>query len=266
MEKMNEVPRRHRMDQWTEAELAIYGAMQEVEKMGASLQLTDAVVLLGAAKDAVADHVEGIQNVRRVLATAASPEEGTTPNLKAVYDHFHDWRDRNLADLKKIGRNMTREAVACVRYENNVLEDVLNKLAPFLLPAAFSAQTETPPTWRPMETCDDGARVLMLTKHGAIEGVWDKREETGHAYFWQHIGAFYSQGWMPVPPKHQAVDMSQQICACGHVQLVHLSSGCMAVRPNAEGNGETCSCKSFQLRPPPRPKSAAGREPQETDE
>lgn len=57
-EPMNEIPRRIRMDQWSKAEKAIYEAMQTVESMGADPALTDAVVLLGQAKDRVADFVD----------------------------------------------------------------------------------------------------------------------------------------------------------------------------------------------------------------
>ena len=68
------------------------------------------------------------------------------------------------------------------------------------VPAERGAAQPWTQGWRPMETCEDGALVLMLTKHGAIEGYWNKSEGTGHAYFWQYIGDFYSQGWLPVPP------------------------------------------------------------------
>lgn len=39
--------------------MAIRAAMYEVEKADASIALTDAVTLLGKARDRVADHVEG---------------------------------------------------------------------------------------------------------------------------------------------------------------------------------------------------------------
>jgi hypothetical protein len=46
--------------QWrTPAELAITQAMEAVKRVGASLALTDAVMLLSKAMDRVADHVEG---------------------------------------------------------------------------------------------------------------------------------------------------------------------------------------------------------------
>lgn len=54
------VPRRNRLDLNTLAELAIVEAMREVEKAGASEYLTKAVTLLQEAKDALADHIEGI--------------------------------------------------------------------------------------------------------------------------------------------------------------------------------------------------------------
>ena len=55
-----ETPRRIRMDLWTPAERAIYDAIQAVEEAGADERLTDAVILLGRAKDRVADYVDGI--------------------------------------------------------------------------------------------------------------------------------------------------------------------------------------------------------------
>lgn len=46
--------------QWlTEAERAIRDAVGVVEGVGASIALTDAVILLGEARRRVADHVEG---------------------------------------------------------------------------------------------------------------------------------------------------------------------------------------------------------------
>lgn len=54
-------PRRNRLDLNTPAELAIYNAMAEVEKCGASESLTKAVTLLEDAKNALADHIEGIE-------------------------------------------------------------------------------------------------------------------------------------------------------------------------------------------------------------
>lgn len=55
---MNETPRRIQVDLMTPAELAIREAMRIVEDAGADPLLTDAVVLLGQAKEKVADFVD----------------------------------------------------------------------------------------------------------------------------------------------------------------------------------------------------------------
>ena len=60
------IPRRARMEQWSPAERAIYDALQAVEAMPADERLTDAVVLLGAAKDSVADYLDGVRKRRFV--------------------------------------------------------------------------------------------------------------------------------------------------------------------------------------------------------
>lgn len=54
----NDIPRRIRIDLMSPAELAIHNAMAEVEKAGADVLLTKAVVLLQEAKDRVADFVD----------------------------------------------------------------------------------------------------------------------------------------------------------------------------------------------------------------
>lgn len=61
---MSEIPRRARVDQWTEAEKAIDAAVQVVERAGADVRLTDAVNLLWAARQSVADFVDGINSRR----------------------------------------------------------------------------------------------------------------------------------------------------------------------------------------------------------
>jgi len=58
MNKENEIPRRNRLDLNTPAEKAIYNAIQEVEKAGADVRLTEAVTLLAKAKDLVSDYVD----------------------------------------------------------------------------------------------------------------------------------------------------------------------------------------------------------------
>lgn len=51
-------PRRNRIDLMTAAELAIRNAVIEVEKVGADIKLTEAVMLLTQAQDKVADYVD----------------------------------------------------------------------------------------------------------------------------------------------------------------------------------------------------------------
>jgi len=59
-------PRRVRMDQWKESELAIYKAMQEVEKMPPDVRLTNAVIKLAEAKNLVADFIDEVERMKIV--------------------------------------------------------------------------------------------------------------------------------------------------------------------------------------------------------
>ena len=63
-------PRRARITEMTPAELAIREAIRVVEAAGADVRLTDAVVLLGAARESVADFVDHIHTRRSVVAVA----------------------------------------------------------------------------------------------------------------------------------------------------------------------------------------------------
>lgn len=57
---VEDVPRRHRLDRLTEAELSIFEATQRVEELPADERLTEAVILLGRARELVADYVDGV--------------------------------------------------------------------------------------------------------------------------------------------------------------------------------------------------------------
>lgn len=61
---LNDPMRRNRADRMTEAERAIRDAVQAVERAGADVRLTDAVVLLQAAREIVADFVDGVHGPR----------------------------------------------------------------------------------------------------------------------------------------------------------------------------------------------------------
>lgn len=54
------IPRRADREQMTPAELAITAAMEEVEKLPPDSRLTDSVVMLAAAREKVADFVDGV--------------------------------------------------------------------------------------------------------------------------------------------------------------------------------------------------------------
>ena len=56
---MSDTPRRVDINRYVPAETAIREAILRVEEMPADMRLTDAVVLLGRAKDRVADFVDG---------------------------------------------------------------------------------------------------------------------------------------------------------------------------------------------------------------
>ena len=60
MNMENGIRRRDRLDLNTPAEVAIFKAMQEVEKSGADKRLTEAVILLAKARSLVADYVESV--------------------------------------------------------------------------------------------------------------------------------------------------------------------------------------------------------------
>jgi hypothetical protein len=54
----NQIPRRSQLQKMVPAEKLIFEAIQEIEKMGANVLLSDAQLLLSQAKDKVSDFVE----------------------------------------------------------------------------------------------------------------------------------------------------------------------------------------------------------------
>lgn len=63
---LSEIPRRAKVYEWCDAERAIQGAIDAVEAMAADVRLTDAVVLLGRARERVADFVDGVVSLEDV--------------------------------------------------------------------------------------------------------------------------------------------------------------------------------------------------------
>lgn len=57
---MENFPRRNQLDKCEFAELAIYTAIEEVEKLGADVKLTDAIMKLNEARNLVADFIDGV--------------------------------------------------------------------------------------------------------------------------------------------------------------------------------------------------------------
>ncbi len=83
-------PRRSCVDQYTPVEEAIWAAHAQVEALGASTALTDAVILLQQAAEKVADFLEGIS------ASSEPPASGPATDYDAG---FRDGRERVLAAL-----------------------------------------------------------------------------------------------------------------------------------------------------------------------
>jgi hypothetical protein len=93
-----EIPRRIRLDLFQPAELAIYNAIQEVEKMPADVRLTDAVILLGKAKDCVSNYIESEEE------TEQQPE-GKVGNTLHTYQN----RDKLYSFLYSVTGKHTKE-------------------------------------------------------------------------------------------------------------------------------------------------------------
>lgn len=53
---------RNNQQLWTPAEFAIYNAIQEVEKMGADISLTNAVIKLSESQNHVADYLDNLNS------------------------------------------------------------------------------------------------------------------------------------------------------------------------------------------------------------
>lgn len=81
------VPRRNRPDLMTPAELAIANVMRVVELAGADVRLTDAVNLLQAARESVADYIDNVDNVRRDVQVRPVRQERTDEGNKRTLAH-----------------------------------------------------------------------------------------------------------------------------------------------------------------------------------
>lgn len=80
----HDIPRRCCVDRMTPAELAITRAMELVEEAGCHSRLTDAVILLQDARDAVADYVDSEIEAGR-LAPEAGSEDTEAPRAPSQF-------------------------------------------------------------------------------------------------------------------------------------------------------------------------------------
>ncbi len=115
---MENIPRRNRLDLCKPSELAIVTAVEQVEKMGASVKLTDAVTKLNEARELVADFIDqqiaddwrvkkfdeactrlGL-NSNSIITAADTPDEAAYKKLKVIAKAINngwtpDWNDND---------------------------------------------------------------------------------------------------------------------------------------------------------------------------
>lgn len=97
-------PRRNRLDLNTPAELAIYNAMQEIEKMPADVKLTEAVILLSKAKILVSDFIDGNPNeLEKFLLNAKN--NGHTLDVISICKQFNVTESQVKEAVDKIYNN-----------------------------------------------------------------------------------------------------------------------------------------------------------------
>jgi hypothetical protein len=86
----DEIPRRNQINRWTAAERLIDAAVQEVEAVGADVRLTDAVNLLQAARESVADYIDGIDG-RRISPAVRIVPDGKVAGLACPFCRDDDF-------------------------------------------------------------------------------------------------------------------------------------------------------------------------------
>lgn len=75
-EKMG-IPRRNCIDKMVPAELAITNVIRQIETMGADVRLTEAQILLGQARDKVADYVDDMRGRGGITFTGGGEPDVT---------------------------------------------------------------------------------------------------------------------------------------------------------------------------------------------
>lgn len=80
------IPRRIRLDLNTPAELAIRAAVDAVELVGAHPLLTEAVILLGQAREKVADYVDTVGDSTRDICPSCGTDFNEFPEMRHTAD------------------------------------------------------------------------------------------------------------------------------------------------------------------------------------
>jgi hypothetical protein len=101
--KSNKMRQRNRMDLWTPAELAIYNAMREVEKMPASVTLTNAVIKLSEAQNLVADYLDESLDSTPINQADEDVRDYEASD-KAVIEHPCDAPLKDGATIEQLGK------------------------------------------------------------------------------------------------------------------------------------------------------------------
>jgi len=73
MDHIDHIPRRNDLRRMTNVEQQMLTLLAQIEMLGCDVRLTDAVSLLSAARDSVADYIDGI-NLRRGWHFITEPE------------------------------------------------------------------------------------------------------------------------------------------------------------------------------------------------
>lgn len=123
------IPRRNYVDKMCAAELKIREAMEAVECMGADPRLTDAVVLLGEAKESVADFIDGVERKPSLLDKATERIEELEKENEMLFDH-HQQKNLILVERDK--------QISYLTQKNGRLVEALKKIADALPPNALS--------------------------------------------------------------------------------------------------------------------------------
>lgn len=102
----NEIPRRIRLDRNVPAELAIRAAVDAVEQLPADVRLTEAVIMLGNAREWVADFIDGVQPSAAGGTDAPPPAPQAERSVEWALDNCYVLARRRINALKRDGQDV----------------------------------------------------------------------------------------------------------------------------------------------------------------